>query len=387
MSEPLRVLMITGEYPPMQGGVADYTSLLAHEMTAQGAQVQVLSSVRAMGNPSTQVVSLARVPRWDAACLYSQLERALAETRAQVVSIQYQTGAYDMRPAINLAPRIFRKVPFVVTFHDLREPYLFPKAGRVRRWVTHHLARSARAAIVTNPADYRQLQADSRVSRLELITIPSNIAVVDDPALTDEMRRRWALDEFDFVLGYFGLVNASKGVDDIISALALLRNEGLRVGLLLIGGGTGANDPTNAQTLQAVRQQIDRLGLTQAVCWTGFLTPEEVSAAMRCAHCGVFPFRDGVSLRRASMMAAMSHRLPVVSTTSPEPSDVIKDGENVLLVPPGRPAAIAKALVRLYDDHTLRDKLGEGGWQLTNQFRWPETARRTLEVLHGALES
>jgi hypothetical protein len=44
MSDGLRVLMISGEYPPMEGGVADFTALLSGALAGLGCQVAVLTS-------------------------------------------------------------------------------------------------------------------------------------------------------------------------------------------------------------------------------------------------------------------------------------------------------------------------------------------------------
>ena len=49
-------------------------------------------------------------------------------------------------------------VPVVVTFHDLRVPYLFPKAGRLRPAAVTHLARAAAGVIATDPADEAELK-------------------------------------------------------------------------------------------------------------------------------------------------------------------------------------------------------------------------------------
>ena len=46
MTDPIRVLMISGEYPPMEGGVADFTSIVDQMLVDRGAEVHVLTSAR-----------------------------------------------------------------------------------------------------------------------------------------------------------------------------------------------------------------------------------------------------------------------------------------------------------------------------------------------------
>jgi hypothetical protein len=68
-----------------------------------------------------------------------------------------------------------------VTFHDLRVPYLFPKAGPLRRWIVYHLARSAEGVIATNDEDFHRLLTEARPRRLALIPIGSNIPCAPPP--------------------------------------------------------------------------------------------------------------------------------------------------------------------------------------------------------------
>src|SRR4051812_21246256 len=75
------------------------------------------------------------VAGWGWGC-WPQLARLLGEPRPSVAIIQYQTGAYGLHPALTGLPGWLRRrlpgLPVVTTMHDLREPYLFPKAGRLR---------------------------------------------------------------------------------------------------------------------------------------------------------------------------------------------------------------------------------------------------------------
>ena len=56
----MRVLFVTGEYPPMQGGVGDYTWSLGSALSARGVDVHVLTSHEA-GPPIWRRPALANV--------------------------------------------------------------------------------------------------------------------------------------------------------------------------------------------------------------------------------------------------------------------------------------------------------------------------------------
>jgi len=251
-------------------------------------------------------------------------------------------------------------------------PYLFPKAGRLREAVVRDLARRAAGVIATNPADERALAAWG-VAALCRIPIGSNISA-HEPTAAELAAARAALglSPGDLLLGYFGFLNETKGADTLIDALAQLDG---RHHLVFIGGQTGASDPTNNEAfLRGLRGRITALGLDGRVHWTGFLRPEGVSAHLCAADLMVMPYRDGVSLRRGTLMAALAHGRPLITTQPAEPSAEFRHGDNMWLVAPDDPAALAGAIGTLAADEPLRVRLGVGARALAAAFAWPSIA-------------
>lgn len=208
----------------MQGGVGDYTRELGLALRDLGCEVHVATSVH--GGPDAGLTVHPIVDRWNWSCWRSLLDLVRRE-RPDVVHIQYQAAAYGMHPAINFLPWRLRRLGaarprLAVTFHDLKVPYLFPKAGPLRRWVIDELARRCDAAITTNREDYDDL---SRVlpAPPALIPIGSNIACqLPGGYDRDAWRARWGAGPGDLLLSFFGFVNARKGVDTLLRALRLL---------------------------------------------------------------------------------------------------------------------------------------------------------------------
>jgi glycosyltransferase involved in cell wall biosynthesis len=313
---------------------------------------------------------------------------ALKGTRARVAHIQYQTGAYGMRPTANLLPLLLHLVSrakVVVTFHDLRVPYLFPKAGALREWANRLMAGSAHAVIATNPEDAATLRSWG-VKQVDLIPIGSNITNSPPPGYSrEEWREARGIARGTTLLAYFGFLNSSKGLDDLLRALRTLRATGRDYRLLMVGGGLGSSDPTNRATAQSLDALAADLGVHESLIWTGFLSPEEVSAALLAADMAVLPYADGASFRRGSLLAVLDHGLPLVTTTpapadAPEDWPVFKHGENALLAPPGDADALAELVAELEASPELRARLKKGALRSRTFFSWKSIAFQHLSV-------
>jgi glycosyltransferase involved in cell wall biosynthesis len=385
--QPLHVALLSAEYPPMPGGVGDYTRQLGAALMA--AQVRVTAISGASNAPAPDGPPVYRLPlrTWGWA-LWGALARALAELQPDVIHIQYQTGAYGMHPAVNLLPlalRLRRPRPqIIVTAHDLLVPYLFPKAGPLRTWVTRRLLADSAAAIVTNREDFVQAEGfRPRARRLELVPIGSNIAVAP-PAGFDRAawRARLGVAPDAPLVAFFGLISRTKGVATLLDALAILNG----APHLLIIGGAAAN-AEDQEFAAAAQQRIAALGLGGRVMITGHAAEEEVSAHLLAADLVALPFTDGASFRRGSLLAALAHGVPVVTTSLggevPAPDGgALRDGENALLVPPNDPAALAAAIVRLRSDPRLAARIGAGGRALAQRFGWDTIAAQHIRLYH-----
>jgi glycosyltransferase involved in cell wall biosynthesis len=134
-------------------------------------------------------------------------------------------------------------------------------------------------------------------SNLHVIPIGSNIEPVDisDSDRVIE-RARWGVQPNEFLLGYFGFLNLSKGGADLMQALKTLLDVGLPVKLLLIGGRTGSSDPT---TLSASFEHLIETLREGRVIATGYLESPNTSRALLACDVMVLPYVDGVAATRS----------------------------------------------------------------------------------------
>lgn len=322
MSVP-KVLLISGEYPPLPGGVGDYTANLRMALAAMGGRSVVLTSTGASGED----VTIVRRWGWG---VVGNVRRMIRHEQIDVVHIQYQAGAFAMHPALNLLPSLLsRQVPVVTTFHDLRVPYLFPKAGRLRKSAIVRMARGSAAVIVTNPADQRAL-ANEGIDTIQIpigpnLPPPARIEAVDDSAVA-----------------FFGFPSRSKGIFDLLDAIATLPDP--RPTLVLIGA---QGEPSSTNDIVA-SVEIDALATLHGITVrrTGYLSPLDASNALAASGVIALPFLDGASLRSGSLLAALQSGRPVVTTTPRLVSDLgdLESSPQLLTVSTGDTVALAEAI-------------------------------------------
>ncbi|NJP06232.1 MAG: glycosyltransferase family 4 protein [Chloroflexaceae bacterium] len=405
----MHIAYLTAEYPPQPGGVGDYTRCLARALVQQGACVTVLTGQNEQTNDAASVIPasgqpdlVAGIRRWNWYCWRDTIA-ALDRLRPDILHIQYQTGAYDMHPAINLLPWRLHQLPgrprLLVTFHDVREPYLFPKAGPLRRWVNVRLARDADQVIVTNQEDAARLLQNQVQS--STLPIGSNISVNPPPGYQrDAWRKHLGVAPDDFLIAYFGLLSPNKGFDLLLQAFhqliqSLPDHVSRRLRLFLVGGS--ATNPTDRAFAAAIENQLQSLNLSAYLLRTGYLDERAVSAHLLAADCAVLPFREGASLRSGSLLAVMAHGLATITTLNPSPPTplpqgergvtavgntlpTLVDGKHALLVPSANVRDLSAALQRLMQDHTLRQSLGAAAQTFVRPFAWDTIAQQHRQL-------
>src|SRR5262245_2539458 len=124
----MRVLLITGSFPPMRCGVGDYTSHLAHALAARGGvEVGVLTSREAASGATADLQLFPIIDGWRFTEL-PRILRVLRSWRPDVIHVQYPTKGYRRRLLPVLLPLICRTAGFRVaqTWHEYRRDVTLP---------------------------------------------------------------------------------------------------------------------------------------------------------------------------------------------------------------------------------------------------------------------
>lgn len=378
----MRVGFVSGEYPPHRGGVGDYTRLLARHLAARGLNIQILTHRTAHSIDDTfQVHPL--IGHWGFNALLTT-RRWAAHHRLDLVHLQFQTAAFSMSPWVHFLPQVIRQTT-LTTFHDTRAPYLFPKAGQLRAASVRFLAGNSSGIIVTGPGDRAAFPDHPHICE---IPVGSNILAplpVDyDRAVT---RERYGAGDDAFVIAHFGFAHESKGLSNLLAALAQLRDSGVPAQLWFIGALRGDSDPQNRAAQTKLGAQIESLGLLPFVHSSGYLEEPQVRTALSAADLVVLPYRDGAAYHHGSLQAAIHAGCAIISTIPQNPAPLFQDGKNLRLVPPDNLPALTTAIDELFRHPNQRESLRDGARALAAEFSWDRIAARHEDFYREVLES
>jgi glycosyltransferase involved in cell wall biosynthesis len=144
------------------------------------------------------------------------------------------------------------------------------------------------------------------------------------------------------------VLRPGKGLEVLLEAVPAVLDALHRARFAVVGDGP-AREPLQASAAAA--------GLTAALVWTGFR--RDVPDLLAAADLFVLPSLDDAF--PTALLEAMAAGLPVVATRAGGIPEIVDDGATGRLVPPGDPAALARAVAALLGDPAARRALGRAG--------------------------
>src|SRR5215212_2158270 len=272
---------------------------------------------------------------------------------------------------IGAAAARLHRLPLVLTIHtslchtlavsDLRSAVLKAIGGPIERWGEH----SAEAVLVITPRLRRLLLSDGvDENRIHLIPPGMNPSLFEGP-----FEDPFAGIGRPRVL-FVGRLAPQKGVSTLVAAAGLLKHPSAR--LLLVGDGPER---------KALEKEAKRIGMGDRLHFVGFVAHERLPAVL--VHADLLVLPSLYEELGTVLLEAMQAALPIVASNIGGIPDVIEDGVNGLLVPPGEPEALARAIDRLLADRDLARQLSEGAQERVKDYNWEMLAERILAAYRG----
>jgi glycosyltransferase involved in cell wall biosynthesis len=216
-----------------------------------------------------------------------------------------------------------------------------------------------------------RLIRDYRVAPERVTTVPD----AAQAAVAGGGRERTEATEMVPSLIYIGQLYPWKGVDLLVRALPAIE----RAGLTIVGG---LEDDPEQRRLERLARDT---GVLDRVRFLGSRPYAEVPALLAAASIALLPLAEGIVARcftsPLKLFDYLAAGIPIVAVDFPTIREVLRDGENALLVPAERPDLLAAAVERLLHDPVLAARLGQQARCDAADHTWERRAGRIVAAL------
>jgi glycosyltransferase involved in cell wall biosynthesis len=206
--------------------------------------------------------------------------------------------------------------------------------------------------------------------RGKTVVIPNgvNLKEWDIPYSKDECRDELGLPLNKKIMLFFGYLTPYKGPDVLVGAMPAILEDIPNSELVIAGTGTMYDE------LVAMSK---RLGIEKHSKFVGFVDDCLKPLYYRSADIFVLPSTMGTENFPIANLEAMACGVPVVASNIGGIPDVVKDGENGLLVPPNDVKLLAATIIRLLGDDDEIERMGKNGRTKIINYSWKRIAERT----------
>ena len=209
----------------------------------------------------------------------------------------------------------------------------------------------------------------------EALFLPSS----DQEQVAFDPNRHYQLDPDDRVVLFFGILQPSKGLPDLIEAFAQVSRRSGHAKLLIVGY------PSKHINLDEIRRAISDSGVADRITLdTRYVPMEQVGDLIRCASVVVFPYLSAT--QSGALQVAYAFGRPVVATTVGTMPQDVEDGRCGLLVPPSSPERLAEAVIEIMSNPKRAEEMGAHAKHLSDtRFAWEPIAANMLEVYRNKI--
>jgi glycosyltransferase involved in cell wall biosynthesis len=403
-SERLRIALISEHASPLaaaggvdSGGQNIYVNHVARALARSGHQVDVLTrrddpSLLPVVHtrPGMRVIHVpAGPPRF---VPKEKLLPYMADFGRHAEAVARASGGYDvvhanffMSGVVALRLRRTLGIPFVTTLHAL---------GLVRRHhqgaddgfpddriaIERELVRSSDRVIAECPQDRADLLTLYGADPMRISTVPCGYDPEEfGPGERGGARAALGLADDDFIVLQLGRMVPRKGIDNVIRALALLHERGIRARLLVVGGEADTPCETATPELRRLRLLAEGLGVRAHVEFTGRRGRRDLRAFYNAANAFVTtPWYEPFGI---TPLEAMACGTPVVGAAVGGIKYSVLDRVTGFLVAPNNPAALADKLGLLAANPALARAMGRAGMhRARSMFTWDRVAQQLAHI-------
>ena len=387
----MKILMLTWEYPPrIVGGIARVVHDLSKRLIKDGHEVTVIT-YRDGNVPEYENDKGVEVYRVDNYMIHPnnlidwimQLNFNMIAKATEVIN---KEGGFDVIHAhdwlVTYAAKSLKQsfnLPMVATIHATeagRNSGIHDDTQRYINDTEWLLTYEATEVIVNSNYMKGHVQGLFGLPFDKISVIPNGINLNNFTGIDRDydFRRRFAMDNEKIIL-YVGRLVYEKGVQHLISAMPKIL-ENYHDSKLVIAGKGGMIDE--------LKSQVDSMGLSNKVYFTGYLNQKEVQKMYKCADVAVFP--STYEPFGIVALEAMLAGIPTVVSDIGGLNEIVEHGVNGMKSYTGNPNSIADSVLSLLFDPQLAMNVTKNAKnKVKDEFNWQKIAQDTHYIYELAI--
>jgi glycosyltransferase involved in cell wall biosynthesis len=267
-------------------------------------------------------------------------------------------------------------VPVVIASIRDRAPYLTPMQKRAQRWACQFAD-----CILVNAMAVKEWLIGEGYDASKIVVIPNGVELnrFERVEGAESPFRALGVPEGAPVVLVVSRLNPLKGLEPFLEAAALVAKDVPSARFVIVGD----TNPNERPYWSILTNLTGTLGLTERVTFAGLR--RDVPRLLAAATVSVMP-----SLNEALsnvLLESMAAGAPLVATRVGGTPEAIDDGANGLLVPPGDPVMMARAIADLLTDPVKARRLGVAARQAINErFSMAHMVTATEQLYHALLD-
>jgi glycosyltransferase involved in cell wall biosynthesis len=316
----------------------------------------------------------------------SPLHQKAADEGLPVFPLKMRSEA-DVQAILRLSLAMKRKKCRLVNFHDAHSVAVGSAAASlakvpirvISRRVDFPLKKNVLSrrkytqkidAIIAVSEGVKNVLVEGGIDKRMVHVIPDGIdfAPYEDKSSKDYLRQELSFAPDDFLVGIVAQLTDDKGHKYLIKASQYLREHTPKIKIIIVGEG-----PMRLE----LNKQVKEVQGEDMVFFLGFR--EDIPQILNSLD--VFVLSSDHEGLGSIIMDAMACRLPVVATRVGGIPELVDHQKTGLLVPPQRPKSLANAILKVYGDKKLAQRLGQQGYENVHaKFSAESMALRAIEL-------
>lgn len=388
---PLKIVILSEDFPPWTGGIAQWAYGVSVSMTKLGHDVVVYTRQKSVRGSTIHTDAGYRLvtmggTQWKyLRGLYSwwYTRRILTDEQPDLIIATTWNVA---RPAVRMTRDTAIKT--LVVTHGLEVTRTGIRGWRLRA-LREVLSGCTRVIAVSQFTRDRIIERTG-VADAHVVVVPNAIdpARFFPQAVPTGLKEKWGLVDKNVILTLARVIER-KGHDMVIRALPRILQKHPETVYLIAGSG-------RADVIERLKALARELDVHRHVVFMGYVADADINAVYNLARIYVMISRELVDQGDTegfgiTYLEANACRKPVIGGDSGGVSDAIVDGETGFLIDPVDVDALVDRICRLLDDPALANRLGQNGLtrlqnmqnvqKVQNGYTWDVVAKQLLGIV------